>query len=374
MKLRRFLIPLALATSLCAQTAPPRAPRPAPLRSYEVRPDDSVTFRIRAPRAASVELASDFLKTPQPMQKDTDGIWTVTVPPLHPAIYSYNFVVDGVQALDPVNPIIKPEELTSSSMFEVPAPAPAPYDLQAVPHGSVHIDWYVSKTVDAPRGLYVYTPPGYEKSTDVYPVLYLLHGSGDTESGWVAVGRANFILDNLIAEGKAKPMLVVMPYGRALPDVLLGPAPRPQRTDPQAFENDLLHDVMPYVEAHYRASGKPDDRAIAGLSMGGGQTLSIGFAHPDLFHYMGAFSPGIRNANVEEQYADFLSAPMSTRRQMKVLYLACGKDDGLYPASQNLNAALEKHEIPHVFVSSEEGHVWRNWRNYLADFVPRIFR
>lgn len=373
MKLRRLLIPLAASAVLFAQQtpAPPRRPAPA-VRSYEVQPDGSVIFRLRAPDAAKIALSGDFLKEAQPMQKGDDGIWTVTTAPLHPAIYSYNFVIDGVSDLDPVNPVIKPGERTSSSMFEVPAPTPRPYDLQPVPHGSVHIDWYVSKTVGAPRCLYIYTPPEYEKSHGALPVLYLLHGSGDTESGWVDVGRANFILDNLIAEGKAKPMIVVMPYGRALPDVLLGAAPRSTQTDPQAFENDLLHDVIPYVESNYRASRKPEERAIAGLSMGGGQTLSIGFHHPELFRYMGVFSAGIRGQNIEEQYHDFLTAPDAPKK-MRVLFIACGKEDSLFPASENLRAALDAHHIPNVFVASEEGHVWRNWRDYLADFAPRIF-
>jgi enterochelin esterase-like enzyme len=246
--------------------------------------------------------------------------------------------------------------------------------MQPVPHGTVHINWYSSKTVDAPRGLYVYTPPGYEAGRERYPVLYLLHGSGDTESGWVTIGRANWILDNLIASGKAKPMLIVMPYGRALPDVYLGPASVGTAPAPTAFGADLLTDVIPYVEKNYRVSSKADDRALAGLSMGGGQTLQIGLTHLDTFHYLGAFSAGIRGQNVEEQYKDVFSDPAAANKRLKVFYIACGKTDSLFPASKGLSDALDKAQVKHQFVESEEGHVWRNWRNYLADFAPRLFR
>jgi enterochelin esterase family protein len=203
----------------------------------------------------------------QALQKGDDGVWSVTLGPLHPAIYSYTFRIQGVSVLDPVNPMIKRGERTSESLFEVPGEAPSPYDIQDSPHGTVHENWYQSKSLNAWRRIDVYTPPGYEAGKGSYPVLYLLHGSGDTESGWVSIGRANLILDNLIAAGKAKPMIVVMPYGRARQDVYLGAAV-PQ-TDPKAFENDLLQDVMPYAEKLYRISAKPADRAIAGLSMGG---------------------------------------------------------------------------------------------------------
>jgi len=266
-------------------------------------------------------------------------------------------------------------ERASSSMFEVPAASPATYDIQPVPHGTVHMNWYNSKTVDAARGLYIYTPPGYETSTTHYPVLYLLHGSGDTENGWVTIGRANLILDNLIAAGKAKPMLIVMPYGRALPDVYVAPLPTGPNPANTAFGADLLEDVIPYVEKNYRVSAKADDRALAGLSMGGGQTLQIGLSHLDLFHSIGAFSAGIRNQqSPEETYKEVFSDPAGANKKLKVFYIACGKADALFPASQALSDALKKSNVKHTFAPSEEGHVWRNWRAYLADFAPMLFR
>ena len=350
----------------------PMTPQPAP---YEVHSDRTVLFRVRAPEATGVKLNGDFLQGAKDMAKGDDGTWTVTVGPLAPAVYNYTFSIDGVRDIDPNNPMVKLGDRSSESMFEVPGEQPASYDVQNVPHGTVHINWYHSASLNALRSIYVYTPPGYESAKGKLPVLYLLHGSGDTEAGWVDVGRANLILDNLIAAGKARPMMVVMPYGRPLPDVMLvastggrGPA-----NATEEFGKDLLQDVIPYVEKLYRASPKPDDRAIAGLSMGGGQALAIGTSHLDTFHYIGAFSAGGGRGNPEDMYKDFF-ADSSVNRKLKVFYIACGKADGLFAGSQALADALEKHQIKHQFAPSEEGHVWRNWRNYLTEFAPQLFR
>jgi enterochelin esterase family protein len=344
----------------------------APLKTYEVSPDRKVTFRLRAPQATQVALAGDFVQGPQTMQRADDGVWSVTVGPLKPAIYSYTFRVNGVTVLDPVNPMIKQGETSSASMFEVPGDQPAPYDWQYVPHGTVHVHWYKSTTLDVPRRIDVYTPPGYEASRATYPVLYLLHGSGDTEMGWTNCGKADMILDNLIAAGKAKPMIVVMPYGRARRDVYLGPIEG--TPDPNAFQGDLLKDVIPFAEKMYRISGKADDRAIAGLSMGGGQAMRIGLHHTDLFHAVGMFSAGARGVNYEEEFKDLLADAGATNKRMKVLYIACGKTDSLFAGAQSFHEALDKHGVRHKFVASQEGHVWRNWRDYLAEFTPLLFR
>jgi enterochelin esterase-like enzyme len=363
------LAPVLFAALAVAQT--PQTPQKPP---FEIHPDRTVTFQLRAPGATDVKISGDFVQGPQTMQKGDDGVWSFTSAPLNPAVYSYTYLIHGVRVLDPVNPNIKPGERTSESMFEVKGDQPAPYDVQAVPHGTVHVNWYTSKTVGAPRRLYIYTPPGYEAGSARYPVLYLLHGSGDTESGWVTIGRANLILDNLIAAGKAKAMLIVMPYGRPLPAVSLGPVANPAAADRNAFGNDLLEDVIPFVESHYRVSAKADDRALAGLSMGGGQTLQVGLSHMDTFHYIGAFSAGIRGQKPEEQYKDVFADPAGANKRLKVFYIACGKADGLFAASQGLSEALDKAQVKHKFVASEEGHVWRNWRNYLAEFTPMLFR
>jgi len=350
-----------------------RGNAPPPIVSCDVQADRTVTFRLRAPEATDVKVGGDFIQGPQQMTKNDDGIWTVTLGPLHPAIYSYTFRVNGVAVLDPVNPMIKLGERSSESMFEIPADKPAPYDLTDVPHGTIHVNYYDSKSLGVPRRVDVYTPPGYESEKTKYPVLYLLHGSGDTEAGWTTIGRANLIMDNLIAAGKTKPMIVVMPYGRAREDVYLAPFATPTPGQ-DAFANDLLSDVIPMVEKFYRIEAKPDDRAIAGLSMGGGQALQIGLHHLDEFHYIGAFSAGIRQQNTEEQYKDILSDSAGTNKKLKVFYIACGKADALFAPSQALDETLTKHDIRHSFMPSEEGHVWRNWRNYLADFAPQLFR
>ena len=222
------------------------------------------------------------------------------------------------------------------------------------------------------RSIWVYTPPGYEAATARYPTLYLLHGSGDTEMSWVEVGRANMILDNLIAAGKAKPMIVVMPYGRPLEDVFFGPSQQP--SDRNAWENDLLNEVLPYVEKMYRAVANADNRAIAGLSMGGGQALQTGMTHLDVFHAIGAFSAAARGQNLEDQYKDFFADAAATNQRLKVFYIGCGKTDSLFPSSQNLADTLQKHGIKHTFTASEEGHLWRNWRDYLTEFTPQLFR
>jgi len=341
--------------------------------NYEVHADRTVTFTLRAPDAATVKVSGDFVQGAQDLKKGDDGVWTFTTAPLNPAVYSYTFAVDGVRLTDPSNPMIKSGDRSSESMFEVHPDSAAPYDVQPVPHGTVHVNWYQSKSLGVVRSIYVYTPPGYEESKSKYPVLYLLHGSGDTEAGWVTIGRANFILDNLIAAGKAKPMLIVMPYGRPLADVSLVVSPPQAQTDPAAFQNDVLQDVIPYVEKLYHVSAKADDRAIAGLSMGGGQALQIGLSHLDTFHAIGAFSAASRG-QAEEQYKDFFADPAADNKKLKLFYIACGKTDSLFPAAQNLHEALDKHQIHHTFAPSEEGHVWRNWRNYLADMAPQLFR
>jgi enterochelin esterase-like enzyme len=347
-----------------------------PKLNYKVNADKTVTFDLKAPEATDVKLSGDFLKqavTPAQMTKGADGVWTVTIGPLHPAIYSYSFMIDGVRDIDPTNPMMKAGERSAESMFEVPGDSPALYDMTNVPHGSVHINWYESKAVNAPRSIWVYTPPGYEESHTKYPVLYLLHGSGDMENGWTTIGRANLILDNLIAQGKAKPMLIVMPYGRALEARTLGGASMQQPTDREAFQNDLLNDVIPLVEKTYHVSAKADERALAGLSMGGGQTYQIGLSHLDTFHYLGAFSAAV-GQNPLEQYKDAFENPAAANKKLKVFYITVGRDDFLYAANQNMDQQLTKAGIKHQFAASEEGHVWRNWRDYLGNFAPMLFR
>lgn len=343
------------------------------LPAYVVNPDRTVTFRLRAPEATAVTVSGDFTQTAQPMTKGEDGVWSLTSPPLRPAIYDYSFSVNDVRTNDPSNPLVKSGDRSSSTMFEVKGDKPAPYDIQAVPHGTVRIEYYVSKKFDVPRMVWVYTPPGYDESTSKYPAMYLLHGAGDTEAGWVTTGHANLILDNLIAQGRAKPMIVVMPYGRPGPSATLGlKAPVPVTEPGVTFPNDLVEDVIPFAEKTYRISSKADDRAIAGLSMGGNQTLQVGLTHLDTFHYIGAFSPVVMNP--EQVFRDALADPAGTNHKLKLFYIYIGKLDTLFASNEAFNQVLDEHQIKHTFVETEEWHVWRNWRDYLADFAPRLFR
>jgi enterochelin esterase family protein len=347
--------------------APPAPP------AYVVNADRTVTFHLHAPEATAVTVSGDFTQTAQPMTKAEDGIWSFTSAALRPAIYDYSFSINGVRTNDPSNPLIKSGDRSSSTMFEVKGDRPAPYDIQAVPHGTVRIDYYISQKFNAARMLWVYTPPRYETSTARYPAMYLLHGAGDTEAGWVTTGHANLILDNLIAEGKAKPMIVVMPYGRPGPSATLGlTAPAPAAEPGVTFPNDVVEDVIPFAEKTYRISSKADDRAIAGLSMGGNQTLQVGLTHLDTFHYIGAFSPVVMNP--EQVFRDALADPVGTNQKLKLFFIYIGKLDTLFASNQALNQVLDQHQIKHTFVETEEWHVWRNWRDYLADFAPRLFR
>jgi enterochelin esterase family protein len=311
------------------------------------------------------------------MTKGTDGLWTASVGPLRPAIYNYNFTVNGVRVLDPANPWLGTADRNpGSALMTVPGDAPMPWDPQNVAHGTVHINYYNSKSYgNALRMVYVYTPPGYETSNARYPALYLMHGAGGNESSWVTAGRANIILDNLIAQGKAKPMVVVMPYGRAGESTMLNPfAPPPTAEGTIMFPNDMVADVVPFAEKAYRLTANADNRAIAGLSMGGNQTLQIGLNHLDIFHAIGAFSPVIRNAQAEQDHPTAFADVAATNKKLKLFYIYCGVDDTLFASNKSFHELLDQKQIKHVFIETKEAHVWRNWRDYLADFTPRLFR
>lgn len=377
-----FAISIGFSALMFAQAPPPGGGRgggrggrgaPAP-PGYTVNPDRTVTFRLRAPDATAVTVSGDFINMATlTMTKADDGVWSATSAPLRPAIYDYTFNVNGVRATDPSNPLVKTGDRSNSVMFEVRGDSLAPYDFQNIPHGTVRIDTYMSKKFNVPQSVWVYTPPGYESSNGKYPAMYLLHGAGDTEAGWVTVGHANWILDNLIAEGKAKAMIVVMPYGRPAPSATLNiTAPAASAEPGITFPNDVVEDVVPFAEKTYRISTKADDRAIAGLSMGGNQTLQVGLSHVDLFHYIGAFSPVV--SNVDQNGKDAIADAAGTNKKLKLFYIYIGKLDTLYASNQTFDKLLNDHKIKHTFVETEEWHVWRNWRDYLADFAPRLFR
>jgi enterochelin esterase family protein len=350
--------------------------------SPDVGADGSITFRLAAPSAQQVIVSGELDGQPHPMTKGADGIWTVTVGPLAPDVYTYAFNVDGLSVLDPRNPNTKLGfgAFGAVSVVEVPGNGPQFYDVKDVPHGKVDIVPYVSKTMGGlARTVWIYTPPGYDKGKD-YPVLYLLHGAGDTESGWTLIGRANTILDNLIADGKAKPMVVVMPLGHAMQSFLAGPAknaPAAQGGNPgdlSLFAKDLLDDVKPLVEKTYKVSTKVDDRAIGGLSMGGGQTMNIAFNRPELFRYVVLMSAAA-GRNPDQVYASFFSKPDVPNKQFKLLWMGVGRDDTLVgPSDKALDAALTAHGIHHTFELSAGRHEWTVWRHALNEVAPLLFK
>jgi enterochelin esterase family protein len=342
--------------------------------SPEVHPDRTVTFRLRAPEATSVKLTGPLGRKGGAMQKDDAGIWKLTVGPVEPDIYGYKFEVDGLAILDPRNPHGRlgrwPE-----SLVDVPGDPPPLHARRPVPHGEVHQHLYQSKPLGgAARRFFVYLPPGYSQTgSDRYPVLYLLHGSGDDASTWTHLGRANYILDNLIAAGKAKPMIVVMPYGHARL-----PAGHPEGGDTRvarqrAFGVDLIGEVMPRVEKRYRTRAAPEDRAIVGLSMGGGQSLRIGLNRPDMFRWVGGFSSAVRGA-LPELFPALDRAPEKASENLRLLWVGCGKDDFLLRQNEAFRKWLEKKQIRHTYRLTEGGHSWPVWRRYLAEFVPLLFK
>jgi len=340
----------------------------AAIVSPEVHQDCRVMFRLKAPKAANAGVDVQFADGLQSMTKGEDGVWSITLGPAEPDIYEYSFVVDGLQISDPANSWMKFWGGTAKNLVEVRAEKPMFFQQQDVLHGTVHIHRYLSKSLGVARGLYVYTPPGYETSKNTkYPALYLLHGMGDNEDTWTVVGRANVIADNLVAQGKAQPMVIVMPYGHtpsAPPDVRsIGKY--------DAFEKDLIKDVIPYVEQHYRVSRSGKERAIAGLSMGGGQALSIGLGNPELFSWVGAFSSAIP---ATETLNKLLAEPESINKRMALLWIGCGRGDFLFEANHKFVELLNSKNVRHTAHITEGAHEWRVWRRYLYELVPLLFR
>ena len=307
------------------------------------------------------------------MQKDADGLWSITTAPLEPDIYGYSFVVDGVNMFDPSNPVIKNNLLWTSSQVYIPGPDSLPWQENDVPHGIVHHHYYHSTVVGDNRDFYVYTPPGYDPSGSTkYPVLYLLHGYSDEANAWTAVGRAQFILDNLIAQNKAKPMLVVMPLGYGAPEIvskvsmgLRDPSLRDRNY--RKFVEALLTEVVPSVEKQYRVFTDRGSRAIAGLSMGGAESLITGLNNLDRFAWIGAFSSG-------RATPDAAALGPQANARLRLLWITCGRDDGLFATSQQLDADLTAHGVNHVWVPAPGIHNFPFWRRSLAQFVPLLFR
>jgi enterochelin esterase-like enzyme len=368
----------ALAQNGQAPQQPPRQ-RPAPIVSPEVAPDHHVTFRLRAPAAKEVTLRGEWVAAggidvspPVPMTRDDNGVWSVTVGPLPSEVLAYSFTIDGVTVADPINPIVKlAANGAAQSLVAIPGDPPRLHDIRDVPHGTVQENWYRAKALDGQtRHFYVYTPPGYDaKLPGGYPVLVLLHGAGNSETNWESIGRANFIVDNLLAEKRAKPMLLVMPFGHAVPQG----SPEQARNN-ALFEDDLLQDIMPALESHYNTARGARNRAIAGLSMGGMQALAIGLRRPDQFAWIGVFSP-VTEADIPQRYARQLEDAATLNKSLALLWVGCGTLDNLFQRTKSVDEVLTARGVKHEFHPAEGArHSWVLWRDNLAEIAQRAFQ
>jgi enterochelin esterase-like enzyme len=364
---------MAFAVTCTAAERPRfRGPRGPRVVSPEVVADRRITFRILAPNAEAVRLTgSDIPGIGQgvEMSKDPNGVWEVTVGPLEAGAYRYNFNVDGVSVIDPRNPSTSESNMNTWSLVYVPGSDFM--DTKDVPHGAVAEVTYYSKSLKRFRRMHVYTPPGYELGKGTYPIFYLLHGAFDCDDAWTSVGRAGFILDNLIAVGKAKPMVVAMPaghtgpfrFGRARPTV-----------DP--FIQDFLGDIKPHMEKNYRIYTDRKNRAIAGLSMGGGHTINIAIPHLEDYAYISLGRRGSQEPSGpswEEQNKEKLDNA-ELKKGLKLFWFATGKEDFLVGTSQATVELFERHGFDVVYKETEGAHTWINWRSYLNEFAPKLFK
>lgn len=358
-----------------------------PVNSPEVNKDNTVTFRLKAANATKVEVVGDFLSKDEKaeMKKVNNDVWEYTTPKaLAPELYSYSFMMDGIKISDPSNVFMSRDVVKISNLFMIDGKESELYKVQNVPHGSLSKVWYHSEKLNADRRITVYTPAGYETNGQKYPVLYLLHGMGGDEDSWSTLGRASQILDNLIAQGKAKPMIVVMTNGNSDLQAAWGESPTgyvtptielPKTTD-GSFE-DAFPEVVTFVDKAYRTITKKESRAIAGLSMGGFHSMQISKEYPTLFNYIGLFSASARFKGRKDSHIyENCEAKIKTQFAQKpaLYWIAIGKDDFLYEENQKFRSFLDANGFQYTYVESEGGHIWRNWRNYLCQFLPLIFK
>lgn len=371
MKKLFFCSIVAVSASL-AQQAPP-------VQSPDVHSDGRVTFRLRGPNAQRVVVNLEGAGAPLVMQKDQEGVWTVTTTPLKPDLYGYSFNVDGVRLLDPSNHAIIPNLLSPSNQLHVPGATALPWEMTGIAHGIVHHHFYKSSIVGDNRDYYVYTPPRYDPKSDTqYPVLYLLHGYSDDASAWTAVGKANLILDSLIAQNQVKPMLIVMPLGYGAPEILQQtPGSRSPFSDPalrdRNFDNfrlALIDEVIPAVERMYKVNPSRDFRAIAGLSMGGSESLLTGLNRVDKFSWIGAFSSGGLSDNFD---SDFPQLGSSANSRLHLLWVACGTEDHLVGLNRDLVVWFKNKDIHVIAIETPGMHTWTVWRRNLIAFAPLLF-
>ena len=381
MNLRRAFLGFAAIVLTAAGTCLPALSQ-QPLNSHEVHPDGSITFRFKDLGATRVQVQLDGAPAPLAMEKSKDdpSLWVAVTPPLAPAIYGYSFDVDGQTRLDPMNHRLTPNLLFRSNSVKVPGKTPQTWDALDVPHGALHHHFYTTKVVlglaDNQSDYFVYTPPGYDaRRAKPYPVLYLLHGWSDLANGWSEVGEANFILDNLIAQGKAEPMVVVMPLGYGDMKFVLGGDhwgdPNAINHNVDLFTQALLAEVMPRVESAYRVATDRDGRAITGLSMGGLESLTVGLTHAGQFAWVGGFSSAAAPVSANPAVAALTAKSVDLR----LLWIACGTEDGLTIApNRELVAKLKAQGLPVTAIETPGMHDWMVWRDNLTNFVPLLFK
>lgn len=395
-RISSLLIGLALTASAIAQQAIWGVPT---MTSPEIHPDNTVTFRLLSPNAQKVELTGDFLPTQKvdtpygqydapgvvELTKGDNGIWSYTTSTaLSPELYSYSFIVDGMKTTDPSNVYLIRDTATLTNVFIIDGPESDLYQVRDVPHGTVSRCWYNSQSLGMARRLTIYTPAGYEQSSERYPVFYLLHGMGGDEEAWPSLGRATQILDNLIAQGKARPMIVVMTNGNAAlasapgesPAGLVPPTTQLPKTMDGSFEASFP-EIVNYIDSNYRTIAQKSGRAIAGLSMGGFHSLHISKQYPDMFDYIGLFSAAIMpREGASSPIYDDLDAKLAAQfaGQPALYWIAIGSTDFLYDANVKYRALLDSKGYPYTYRESDGGHIWKNWRIYLSEFAPMLFR
>lgn len=339
------------------------AQRPPAISSPDVNPDHSITFRYYSRTAQNVILKGEFLKAPLALSKDTSGIWSITVPPVKPDIYPYSFMIDSIELADPNNTFIFANERFKRSIVDIPGDQPLVHSLQNVPHGKINYRWYKSATLNSTRQLLVYTPPGFDASgKKKYPVLYLIHGGSDTEETWTKVGRANLIADNLIAQNKAVPMIIVMPYGN------VRPKPMPD------FTKDVVNDIIPFIESNYPILTDSKNRAVAGFSVGGGQTLNIGLTNTDKFAYICSYAPFTATEEFQKNFTNWTPDAKKINKDLKLFTISVGTEDFLYePVKKNLDMFKEKNVNVKSYIVPG-GHTWMNCKLYLATTLQELFK
>ena len=391
-RLTALIVALLIGVTMFAQQALWGS---APVVSPEIHGNNTVTFRFKAPKAVRVQLTGDFL----PVQKNAkfeapgivdlkegqEGVWEYTTPePLKPELYSYSFIVDGLRVNDPANVYLIRDVSTLTNVFIIGGDRADFYKVNPVPHGTVSRVWYDSPALGLERRMTVYTPAGYETGGKRYPVLYLLHGMGGDEEAWISLGRTAQILDNLIAQGKAKPMIVVMPNGNASQEAAPGESSRgmvpPTMQLPKTMEGSYAQafpEIVKFIDKNYRTVKSKSGRAIAGLSMGGFHSLHISKQYPDMFNYVGLFSAAIMpNKEASSPIYENMEGKLKVQFDKKpaLYWIAIGKTDFLYKANEEYRKLLDKKGYKYTYYESDEGHIWRNWRIYLTEFVPMLFR